>query len=865
MPRTKRKRGGGAAEAVTSSRKRRAAAAGHEPSEEEEEAEQQEEETQQEQESPPQPALKKQATATTAAAAGSPKKDATTTTTTTTRRASAAATSTSAAAADDANADEGSDHSGGDDDNDDNNTAAAREERIRASLQHRQLLLQRVRQGRRAAQQHLDSLPTAQQQITEEQEVAAFAEMTKTVSAQARKQARLEAAAAGASAADATERRSSVSLRQRGASVGKRMNAAISSLSSGGTAGGSGTAAAPLAALAPAHAGSIISAAAIAAAAAAAGPSSASSPTTSSIIAAAGVPLAAAPTTQKIASAMIQPKTASMGAPKGRPSSAAGRGGGSGANRKQQQQQAGGTAGRGPYSSLLQQQNQQRRNAAAAVGGGLSLSGGPPRQGPSTAQAGPPRYAQTAPPPPPRVICPENIALRERRDALRIRLATMVQERQSRLDHAGSAAAKMMDGGTTTPSRMREQRRSSSMSMGTTTGVGATGSLLSRYTNVPASPSSTTLVGRPQLGLPPQQLKQQQQQQQQRSSAGSTSRPTWRGPDPQPQLPSRRKTHWDTLLEEMRWLATDFIEERKWKHATARMMGNLAVASRKLSSEQQQGDETETAAAAVGSSNQAEAAAIMEGGENENVNATKNVVDAMEVDVEEESDPKETRAKVEECYKEVTEEDEKTAREVATTISKMIAELALSKREEKEKSEPYWSSSSLSTPPMGEEEEQSALATEAATNGEAANDELLGDPSASPTVTLENMEPNKDGDQLTISKTEALNRASKFVDKILNELKCGDSGSSKSKSASKHKAGMDYGIQLLDGQTSVVKTVQDRWQRLQVGAVLRGTVASGKTIAACSLLWKHRSSGPQLLLCSGASMVSVSALYIFLC
>ena len=29
--------------------------------------------------------------------------------------------------------------------------------------------------------------------------------------------------------------------------------------------------------------------------------------------------------------------------------------------------------------------------------------------------------------------------------------------------------------------------------------------------------------------------------------------------------PSRKKTHWDYVLEEMHWLATDFVNERRWK------------------------------------------------------------------------------------------------------------------------------------------------------------------------------------------------------------------------------------------------------------------------------------------------------------
>lgn len=34
--------------------------------------------------------------------------------------------------------------------------------------------------------------------------------------------------------------------------------------------------------------------------------------------------------------------------------------------------------------------------------------------------------------------------------------------------------------------------------------------------------------------------------------------------------PSRIKSHWDYLLEEMQWLATDFTQERKWKRIAAR-------------------------------------------------------------------------------------------------------------------------------------------------------------------------------------------------------------------------------------------------------------------------------------------------------
>ena len=39
---------------------------------------------------------------------------------------------------------------------------------------------------------------------------------------------------------------------------------------------------------------------------------------------------------------------------------------------------------------------------------------------------------------------------------------------------------------------------------------------------------------------------------------------------PKVQEPSRNKTHWDYVLEEMAWLATDFAQERRWKKGVAK-------------------------------------------------------------------------------------------------------------------------------------------------------------------------------------------------------------------------------------------------------------------------------------------------------
>ena len=45
-------------------------------------------------------------------------------------------------------------------------------------------------------------------------------------------------------------------------------------------------------------------------------------------------------------------------------------------------------------------------------------------------------------------------------------------------------------------------------------------------------------------------------------------------------LPPHRKTHWDYLLDEMRWLASDFMEERKWKISLASTLSNIITSNK---------------------------------------------------------------------------------------------------------------------------------------------------------------------------------------------------------------------------------------------------------------------------------------------
>lgn len=51
---------------------------------------------------------------------------------------------------------------------------------------------------------------------------------------------------------------------------------------------------------------------------------------------------------------------------------------------------------------------------------------------------------------------------------------------------------------------------------------------------------------------------------------------------PKLQEAPRPRAHWDYLLEEMQWMATDFAQERRWKVAAAKKVGEtgpVAVSS----------------------------------------------------------------------------------------------------------------------------------------------------------------------------------------------------------------------------------------------------------------------------------------------
>ena len=80
-------------------------------------------------------------------------------------------------------------------------------------------------------------------------------------------------------------------------------------------------------------------------------------------------------------------------------------------------------------------------------------------------------------------------------------------------------------------------------------------------------------------------------------------------------------------------------------------------------------------------------------------------------------------------------------------------------------------------------------------------------------------------------------------------------GKTAPKSKSAHATLKTHGIVLSGDQSKIVESIEDSWDRIQAGAVLKGPYAAGRTVLACSLLWRHRMRGPQLVLSSFTSQV----------
>lgn len=611
----------------------------------------------------------------------------------------------------------------------------APENRIQGLLSHRKILLERLRQGRSAARDRLDIVIKENVSLkdqTSEQEIIAFRDLAKVATSLARKQARLDS-----EASTSAEKRTSVSLR-RGSSVGKRMNAALSSLAPG--------AAAP-----------------------------AASPET--------VPSLQAQQQRQQQQQKVQPQTVSSGSTgTARPPV-----GTAAAPAQMSEQVAQAKALQAAAAASRAPSPKARKLPGAAPARGRPQSGKTP--GASTMPQHSGLGGTTLPPNrlarPNRFVCPEARALRDRRNEIRNQLDSVFNRRQQRPEQG-------------------EQRV-----------PGGNADAISSFTAVGVQ------------GLRPHQA----------SNRTNTNNLIFKEAGEPPYLPRRRKTHWDTLLEEMRWMATDFIEERKWKISVSRVLIKSALIPVKRCTGQP-----------------VDLLPSSSGDDKVNINAVKEECKSNSNGVETNTDQT-NNADCQQRYKDVDLEDEASSRKVAGIISNMVSELS-SLASDVGLFSPSNNANSKSlqhhqlTRIKSEGGDKTAILEETKSNN-IMDTELTDSGIVSGDIDV--AEKNNSNKLNHHEKEETFQRITKRIDGLLEKTK--KSGAkTKSSSASAKTQGLGFGFTL--GQAKAIDTVEDYWSRVGSGAILGGSISSGKTVVACTLLWIHRFSGPQLIVGSSDSMVS---------
>lgn len=276
----------------------------------------------------------------------------------------------------------------------------------------------------------------------------------------------------------------------------------------------------------------------------------------------------------------------------------------------------------------------------------------------------------------------------------------------------------------------------------------------------------------------------------------------------------RRKTHWDTVLQEMQWLATDFLQERKRKEENAASVArSLSKISRRVK------DSKELAKFKNASMSVAKG------------NSSSRIEDKL------------------------TRED---ARLLAKNISLLVRDY-FAEVFARDKNKP----DVVSNPVTGEE-------LEATRAPELVSEKLKDENPPEEVISIvtadqgDVKEEKKDGDFTAGTKPERISHKGverkalfqQISDRILAIETKGSVETSPKVTPS--KPSKSHGLKLSNSQLDVVDAIEEWWDHFGVGTVIQGTQACGKTILACSLLWRSRSHGLQVVICSASSIVSLA-------
>ena len=543
-------------------------------------------------------------------------------------------------------------------------------------------------------------------------------------------------------------------------------------------------------------------------------------------------------------------------------SSSSGGGGGGGGDRDKKKKGGSGQSGASGSSASQHQQSaasaaamrQHHQNALAALGQSdpetLALISRPRGQEARILK----QYASN-----PRVVHPQGRSLRARRDALRDRLEKLVTERKDREarwlgqglqrngDDGGdigataapppagespTAVAEKMAGSNALKelAKSRPQFKAYALAQSSISAAASAGSQ-------PLSRASTPPPGGPgrRSPVPPSQPYRPEPR-----NPSSSSRPT-----------PRRKTHWDYVLEEMKWTATDFESERRWKGAVGRTLGASVLAFH-ASNGGGKGSPLKSAKSAGSAAN----------GPGGSTKKKKRKIEGSE------DDPA-TVAEAEEEDLEPTVEDLDRARIISKGLSVLIAghwELAAGE-------------SASSASGSGRDVASSDGTKLAGLSDDTANVSVIhrrytdvvkgvpgmGNSKAAKRIRAPTSDDKEEGDRSS-SNNPSHETVTAWLEAAIKRANLVGTQPSKKK---RPVESADCTVDLQPSQVDAIHFVEAVWEvgsdddAPTLGVALSGKVASGKTVAMAAAIWRHGDEGPQILFCHAARLVRILPVFYF--
>ena len=538
-------------------------------------------------------------------------------------------------------------------------------------------------------------------------------------------------------------------------------------------------------------------------------------------------------------------------------SSSSGGGGGGGGDRDKKKKGGSGQSGASGSSASQHQQSaaaamrQHHQNALAALGQSdpetLALISRPRGQEARILK----QYASN-----PRVVHPQGRSLRARRDALRDRLEKLVTERKDRearwlgqgLQRNGgdigatapappagespTSVAEKMAGSNALKelAKSRPQFKAYALAQSSISAAASAGSQ-------PLSRASTPPPGGPgkRSPVPPSQPYRPEPR-----NPSSSSRPT-----------PRRKTHWDYVLEEMKWTATDFESERRWKGAVGRTLGASVLAFH-ASNGGGKGSPLKSAKSAGSAAN----------GPGGSTKKKKRKIEGSE------DDPA-TVAEAEEEDLEPTVEDLDRARIISKGLSVLIAghwELAAGE-------------SASSASGSGRDVASSDGTKLAGLSDDTANVSVIhrrytdvvkgvpgmGNSKAAKRIRAPTSDDKEEGDRSSSNNPSHETVTARLEAAIKRANLVGTQPSKKKRPVES----ADCTVDLQPSQVDAIHFVEAVWEvgsdddAPTLGVALSGKVASGKTVAMAAAIWRHGDEGPQILFCHAARLVRILPVFYF--